>query len=415
MRRIGVARSGARRTRAFSPVSFNARIVFALVRRASDAPRPEQSASRFPNCTDNGGPARALRTKKNLRTWMIERNKRIATVLARGLACLCAGLAFSGASYALEGKEWDLMAAMGDYAVKKTPQNMARVKALLKRGARPYNKTATQPSAMPDEELTPMGLAVVSGVPDVVGLFLASGVAVNMPMSPDGPTLLTYTIGNLSLGEAKPEQIETVRLLIDAGADVNVIAPNGETPLETAASAYTPSLELVRMLLKAGANPRAADPSGRTILFGRAASDLAMLKTLVDGGADPYAHSNSGASPLTFVCERRYELNGQPDPTAAERIAILHKPGTPVEPPRPARPAKSVPTPLLYAAMAHNPDCVKALLEAGANPDAPAMSGDVDGSDYAGSVREVVARKAKSAPDLVDAAAAALIERAPRQ
>lgn len=341
---------------------------------------------------------------------MRARTRRIAT----GLACLCMGIALSGAAHALEGKEWKLMVAMGDYAANKTPQNLARVRAVLKQGARPYDKTAKQRHAMPDAELTPMGLAVVSQVPDVVALFIASGVAINMPMSPKGWTLLTYAISNATLGELKPDQLETIGLLVGAGANVNALAPSGEPPLAMAANAYTPSPDLVRMLLKSGADARATDPNGYTVLIGRSASDLDLLKLLVDAGANPHAHAKTGLSPLSFVCERRYELNGQPDPTAAERIAILHAPGTPIE----LQPGESrgrwVETPLLRAAMAHNPDCVKALLDAGANPDAPALIG-AGKEDAGGTVREAVARGAKGTPDVYDGGAVALIEAAPRQ
>ncbi|MBR8321236.1 ankyrin repeat domain-containing protein [Burkholderia cenocepacia] len=345
---------------------------------------------------------------------MRSRTKKAATVLARGVACLCAGMALSSASYALEGKEWKLMVAMGDYAADKTPRNLARVSALLKQGARPYDKTAKQRYAMPDAELTPMGLAVVSQVPDVVALFIASGVAINMPMSPKGWTLLTYAISNATLGELKPDQLETIRLLIGAGANVNAIAPSGEPPLAMAANAYTPSPELVRMLLKSGADARATDPNGYTVLTGRAASDLDILKLLVGAGADPYAHAKTGQTPLSFVCERRYELDGQPDPTAAERIAILHEPGTPIEPRLGEQRVRWGETPLLRAAIVHNPDCVKALFDAGADPDAPALIG-AGKDDATGSVREAVARGAKATPDVYDRRAVALIEAAPRK
>ncbi|MBZ5789268.1 ankyrin repeat domain-containing protein [Burkholderia contaminans] len=345
---------------------------------------------------------------------MQARTKRAATVLARGLACLCVGMALSGASYALEGKEWKLMVAMGDYAVNKTPQNLARVSAVLKQGARPYDKTAKQRYAMPDAELTPMGLAVVSQVPDVVALFIASGVAINMPMSPEGWTLLTYAISNATLGELKPDQLDTIRLLIGAGANVNAIAPSGEPPLTMAANATNPSPELVRMLLKSGADARATDPNGYTVLIGRSASDLDMLRLLVDAGANPHAQAKAGMSPLGFVCERRYDLDGQPDPAAAERIAILHEPGTPIEPQRTEQRARWVETPLLRAARVHNPDCVKALLDAGADPDAPALVG-AGKDDTTGSVREAVVRGAKATPDVYDRRAVALIEAAPRK
>lgn len=59
-------------------------------------------------------------------------------------------------------------------------------------------------------------------------------------------------------------QLESVRALINAGADVNRPAPNGLTPLMLAASQR--ELEIVRELLAAGANPHLERPGGETAL-----------------------------------------------------------------------------------------------------------------------------------------------------
>lgn len=76
---------------------------------------------------------------------------------------------------------------------------------------------------------------------------------------------------------------------------------------------------------------------------------------------------------LHFVCERPYALNDAPDPKAAQRIALLHKPGT-LDAFYPQKGVMSLGTALLEAARSHNPDCARALIAAGASLKAPAFS-----------------------------------------
>lgn len=67
----------------------------------------------------------------------------------------------------------------------------------------------------------------------------------------------------------------SIRLLVEYGADVNLPTENGFTPLHLAVdiegdSAWqrgeTPSVELTTLLLELGANPKAKDSSGKTPL-----------------------------------------------------------------------------------------------------------------------------------------------------
>jgi len=53
-----------------------------------------------------------------------------------------------------------------------------------------------------------------------------------------------------------------VKLLLEAGADVNAAGEYGETPLHCAAS--TGDLEMVKLLLEGGAKPEALDSEGKT-------------------------------------------------------------------------------------------------------------------------------------------------------
>jgi ankyrin repeat protein len=69
---------------------------------------------------------------------------------------------------------------------------------------------------------------------------------------------------------AASQQIETVRLLLDRGADVNTPQEGGGTPLHTAA--FHGDDALAELLLERGADPQAAGDDGRT------AADIAAEK-----------------------------------------------------------------------------------------------------------------------------------------
>lgn len=57
---------------------------------------------------------------------------------------------------------------------------------------------------------------------------------------------------------------ENVRLLIDAGADVNAKDARGSTPLMHTFQSFKPNLTIARMLMGAGASPETRDPLGLT-------------------------------------------------------------------------------------------------------------------------------------------------------
>src|SRR4051812_22712918 len=78
--------------------------------------------------------------------------------------------------------------------------------------------------------------------------------------------------------------------------------PGGSTPLM--AAALYGDAALVKELLDAGANPNIANDAGATALMW-AASDLEKVRLLVDKGADVNARSNDGRSPLIVAASFR--------------------------------------------------------------------------------------------------------------
>jgi uncharacterized protein len=84
-------------------------------------------------------------------------------------------------------------------------------------------------------------------------------------------------------------QEDAVRLLVEQGADVNVVSRNPDivvTPLHSAAARAHPGI--VKLLLEAGADPNARQPDGFTALdAARHNGDEESAEALVAAGASP--------------------------------------------------------------------------------------------------------------------------------
>lgn len=102
---------------------------------------------------------------------------------------------------------------------------------------------------------TPLGLAVFFGQEGAARQLLAAGA------DPSLPARNAMAVAPLHAATARAAA-NLVRLLVDAGADVNARQQAGFTPLHGAAGAGT--LALVELLLAAGADPEARTESGET-------------------------------------------------------------------------------------------------------------------------------------------------------
>src|SRR6187399_3144910 len=110
-----------------------------------------------------------------------------------------------------------------------------------------------------------------------------------VPLSLAGLVLLggsALAIGSSDLMNAvKNHDRESVRVLVGK-VDVNAPEPDGSTPLLWAAQAN--DLETVNLLLKAGANPKTANLYGATPLSAAATyASQAVVERLLTAGADP--------------------------------------------------------------------------------------------------------------------------------
>jgi ankyrin repeat protein len=109
----------------------------------------------------------------------------------------------------------------------------------------------------------------------------------------------TDSVGATALMWAIPDPAK-VRLLIQAGADVNASSMDrGRTPLLVAAS-YPGTVEILKLLLEKGADLRARDRNGRNALgLAAESSEVSVVRFLVERGLDVNEPGPNGAGVLT--------------------------------------------------------------------------------------------------------------------
>ncbi|MCY3846744.1 MAG: ankyrin repeat domain-containing protein [Acidobacteria bacterium] len=139
--------------------------------------------------------------------------------------------------------------------------------------------------------------AAAQGHPDVVRLLLAHGADVGARS--ESRSLLVSLGGSgadgaadLPLGgftpllfAARQGSVESARLLLDAGADVNETAPDGASALVVAS--FSGHDELAAFLLRWGAEPNAAGAGYAALHTAVLRADKRLVRTLLAHGADP--------------------------------------------------------------------------------------------------------------------------------
>lgn len=204
---------------------------------------------------------------------------------------------------------------------------------------------------------TPLMHAAAHGSIETLRLLLDKGADVNA-RNTGGATALMWAVSDLA----------KVRLLVERGADVNVVASGGRTALFLAASSES-SADTVKFLLAKGADPRVSDSLKMTTLAAATyGNDTDTIRQLVDIGGDvDTPDALLGYTPLMNAA-----TNGN-----LEAVRLLLTKGADVNAVSgpPSQPVKNglinlgQLTPLMVASTGPA-DVVKALIAAGARLDA---------------------------------------------
>ncbi|RLL94123.1 hypothetical protein CFD26_102566 [Aspergillus turcosus] len=141
---------------------------------------------------------------------------------------------------------------------------------------------------------TPLHDAAASGSLDCVRFLLREGVDVN--------SCSRHDMTPLHFAAKSPNAREIIEVLVQAGAQVDAAASNGESALFGAVE--SDDKDAVAALLRAGASVTLRNQYNETVLHTAAySSSLSLLQTLVDAGADMTARSTSNSTILHRAAE----------------------------------------------------------------------------------------------------------------
>lgn len=152
-------------------------------------------------------------------------------------------------------------------------------------------------------------------------------------------------------GAASGGDMETAKLLIKSGADLNARDERGSTPLHQAIREK--NLEMIKLLLRSGADIDARSEYRGTALHIAMFHDIELIRHLLESGADVNAKDNFwGSSPLHSVG------------ASTEKLRLLLRYGAEIDTKN-----NSGRTPLHLAAAAGRTEVVRHMIQAGANLD----------------------------------------------
>lgn len=174
------------------------------------------------------------------------------------------------------------------------PEEIGVLRAWIDQGAEFRNDVAEEAPPKPiDPKLAALIAAVRSGARGAVEPLLANRDLVNAK-DPAGSTPLHHAA---AFGD-----LDTVKLLLDAGAEINAKNRRGSTPLHWAID----NEAKVRLLLSRGAAVNARQVEGRTPLYQAASlgNANAIVRLLLESGADPNLAMANGRTPLMAAAGR---------------------------------------------------------------------------------------------------------------
>jgi uncharacterized protein len=216
--------------------------------------------------------------------------------------------------------------------------------------------------------------AADANAPEVAKLLIANGADVNLRATANDwevqitsePRAQYRPTGGLTplLYAARSGCTGCVQAILDAGADINQPNPDGVTPLIVAIDNFR--FDIARVLLERGANPHTWDWWGRTALY--TAVDMSSYNARFGRPAPP---PQAGQATALDIVRLLLAANVNPNPQLN-----MHRPG------RGGNSSRFVDdllttgaTPLLRAAIGHDHEAARLLLEHGALVDLPNVMG----------------------------------------
>ena len=196
-------------------------------------------------------------------------------------------------------KDWALAGAAGS-------GNLEAVQALIAYGANPNADFSKSTSA---DETTPLTMegkhagsvlirAAASGNPDMVREILRYHPSLETRRG-DGTTAV-FAAGESGAGDENGALVECLRLLVQAGADVNARDDKGNTPLHE-----TFRTDVEAELLKLGANVNARNDDGETSIFMKI--DYDSIALLLEHAADLTIRNKRGQTVFEAAREKGWE------------------------------------------------------------------------------------------------------------
>ncbi len=203
-----------------------------------------------------------------------------------------------------QGAEWPDEASGEEPAPPPDPKALPIMKALRDGDKQAFKRLALQQSKAGSlrgpQGTTPLMQAALYGDVESVRLLLDNGADPNV-RNEAGATALMWAVNDL----------EKTRLLLDRGADVNARSEDSRTALLIAAGQFG-SREVVKLLLDRGADIKAKSPGGggmTPVTEAARLSDETLLRLLIERGADMKA---VGSGPIAFAqyaqCEKCLDL-----------------------------------------------------------------------------------------------------------
>jgi ankyrin repeat protein len=188
-----------------------------------------------------------------------------------------------------------------------------------------YGAPAVDPNVRDKRGWTPLHSAASAGQAQIIRLLTDAGADVNT-FNNEGRSPLVLATDN--------GHLDSVIALSEGNADVNASDPRGWSPLTTATMANR--IEPLRLLLALGANPSNPDAGGWTALIFATAPpdrDRKVIDALLEADADPnVGHVSSGLSPLeaatrssdTYAVEQLIAYGADPNGLPPSRLPPLY-------------------------------------------------------------------------------------------